>query len=350
MRKLPTYRADIPVLCVGNLTAGGAGKTPTVLALVGQLEKLGKRPVILTRGYGGSMRGPLVVDPDVHRADDVGDEALLLVREAPTIVAADRTAGARLAQHQNADIIVMDDGFQNPALAKSRSLVVVDGQYGLGNGYVIPAGPMRAPLAAQIEQTDAVLIIGSGRWEQRLRSLCEQLAVPVFQADLVPREDVSWLKGQQVIAFTGIAHPDKFFKTLEGAGGKACRLRGLSGSSFLHDEGSSRAVREIPQAWGHARNNAKRSGQIGRRPRAVGRLKKSKPSGSSDTSFPYARRHQCVACWRGRGLIPIPPWASRKAFAAQRLTTSQPNCSAHGTLIGGLFLRDQMSWLMHQKT
>jgi tetraacyldisaccharide 4'-kinase len=155
-------RAGVPVLCVGNPTVGGSGKTPTALALARLLIDAGERPFLLSRGYGGRLAGPVRVDPQHHRADDVGDEPRLLARGAPTVIARDRVAGARVARSAGAGVIVLDDGFQNPSLAKDLSILVIDGRRGIGNGRVFPAGPLRAPLAAQFDRAQAVLIIGEG--------------------------------------------------------------------------------------------------------------------------------------------------------------------------------------------
>ncbi len=156
-------RVDLPVICVGDPTLGGAGKTPAAIALAKLLAAAGGRPCLITRGYGGRERGPLLVDPAIHGADAVGDEALLLARAAPTVVAADRVAGARLAAQAKPTALVLDDGFQNPALEKDFSLLVIDGTSGVGNGCVFPAGPLRAPLAAQIEKAHALGLHRKGR-------------------------------------------------------------------------------------------------------------------------------------------------------------------------------------------
>src|SRR5712664_2219376 len=156
------FDAGIPVLCVGNYHVGGAGKTPMVLALAKMLRDLGETPVVLSRGYGGRLRGPIKVDPERHVAADVGDEPLMMARTVPVVVARDRIGGVALARSQGASVILMDDGFQNPAIAKDASLIVIDGERGLGNACVFPAGPLRAPLPAQFERTDALIVIGDG--------------------------------------------------------------------------------------------------------------------------------------------------------------------------------------------
>ena len=212
-------RADVPVLCIGNLTAGGAGKTPTALALTKSFLARGLKPFFLTRGYGGSMAGPVLVLQG-HTARDVGDEALLLARLAPTIVAADRAAGAKAAVEAGASLIVMDDGFQNSALEKDFSLVVVDGARGVGNGRVIPAGPLRASLGVQLARADALLLVGAVANPVRaLISRAKARGIPVLTASLQPEAPiVNELRGQKVLAFAAIGHPDKFFATLNAAG------------------------------------------------------------------------------------------------------------------------------------
>ena len=157
----PGQKVGIPIICVGNLTVGGAGKTPAALTVGRLLLAENKRPFFLTRGYGGRLVGPVRVDRAIHGAADVGDEPLLLAELAPTIVARDRLAGARAAQRDGADAIVMDDGFQNPSLAKDLAILVVDGRRAIGNGRVFPAGPLRAPLEAQLARAHAVLVVGT---------------------------------------------------------------------------------------------------------------------------------------------------------------------------------------------
>jgi len=214
------YRAGVPVICIGNPTLGGAGKTPTALAVARLLKAAGERPVFLSRGYGGSQRGPLLVAPERDRAADVGDEPLLLARVAPTVVAHDRVEGAKAAHAAGASVIVMDDGFQNPSLAKDFSVLVIDRRRGLGNGKVFPAGPLRAPLGAQLAYADAVVLVGAmGEAASVAGAAAEARKLPLFQARLEPdRETIATLAGRRVLAFAGIGDPEKVFATLREAG------------------------------------------------------------------------------------------------------------------------------------
>jgi tetraacyldisaccharide 4'-kinase len=211
--------AGIPVLCVGNPTLGGAGKTPAAIAVARILAAAGRRPFLLSRGYGGALAGPVQVDPARHRAADVGDEPLLLARVAPTIVARDRAAGAKTARAAGAGTVVMDDGFQSPSLRKDRSILVVDGSRGIGNGQVFPAGPLRAPLAAQLGRAQAVLVVGSGDAGEWAAGEARARGLKVFRGRLEPDAAVlDALRGRPVLAFAGIGDPEKFFATLRGAG------------------------------------------------------------------------------------------------------------------------------------
>jgi tetraacyldisaccharide 4'-kinase len=212
-------RVGIPVICIGNFTAGGAGKTPTALFAAEAVLAAGMNPFFLSRGYGGSLAGPVLVDPAQHTAADCGDEPLLLVRVAPVILAWDRAAGAAEAIARGADILIMDDGMQNPSLAKDTVIAVVDGGTGLGNGFCLPAGPLRAPLADQLPLTDAVLIIGTGAAGDTLAAAVVRAGKPVFRAELAPvAADIAALRGKPLLAFAGIGRPDKFTQTLAQAG------------------------------------------------------------------------------------------------------------------------------------
>lgn len=212
-------RAAVPVICIGDPTVGGAGKTPAAIAVAKLLLAAGEKPFFVTRGYGGREHGPAVVDVARHNASDVGDEPLLLANVAPVIVSADRAAGAALAARSGASVIVMDDGFQNPALAKDVSLLVVDGMSGIGNGCVFPAGPLRAPLKAQFERAQATVLIGDGTAGEDLAHLAEALGKIILRARIEPdAEALSALKGKRVLAYAGIGRPRKFFTTLQEIG------------------------------------------------------------------------------------------------------------------------------------
>lgn len=214
------YRASVPVICVGNLVAGGAGKTPIVLDIAERLIAAGCRPHLLSRGYGGRARCPLRVDPERHTADEVGDEPLLLARIAPTWVGRDRAAAARAAIAGGADLLLLDDGFQNPGIEKDLSLVVIDGGYALGNGRVIPAGPLREPAGRGLARADAVVILGEGR-------VALAAGRPRLHARTIAR-DAADLAGRKVLAFAGIGRPAKFFATLEEAGAAVVERRSFA--------------------------------------------------------------------------------------------------------------------------
>ena len=221
--------AGIPVLCVGNYHVGGAGKTPTVLALAKLLRELGETPVVLSRGYGGKLRGPVKVDPARHAASDVGDEPLMLAGALPVVVARKRADGVPLARSLGASVILMDDGFQSPAVAKDASLIVIDGDRGLGNGQVFPAGPLRAPLRPQLARTDALIIVGNGNAAEAVAADIAAQGKPVLRAHLKPDEaQAASLRGQRVLAFAGIGDPARFFDTLEASGVDVVRRRAFA--------------------------------------------------------------------------------------------------------------------------
>jgi tetraacyldisaccharide 4'-kinase len=211
--------AGIPVLCVGNYHVGGAGKTPTVLALAKLLRDLGETPVVLSRGYGGELRGPVRVDPARHAASDVGDEPLMLAGTLPVVVSRKRAEGVPLARAHGATVILMDDGFQSPAVVKDASLIVIDSERGLGNGRVFPAGPLRAPLRPQLARTDALIIVGNGGAAAPVAAEIAAQGKPVLSAHLKPDEaQVASLRGKRVLAFAGIGDPTRFFNTLRSSG------------------------------------------------------------------------------------------------------------------------------------
>jgi tetraacyldisaccharide 4'-kinase len=213
------WQAPVPVICVGNITVGGAGKTPLVIALARRLLAAGARPHILSRGFGGKHEGPLQVNPFTHDAADVGDEPLLLARTAPTWIGGDRERSAKLAVAAGADVLVMDDGFQNPGLVKTRSILAVDGGYGFGNGLVMPAGPLRETVADGLARADAIVLFGADT-----SGIAGTIAGrrPIYGARIVPVPDDE-IAGQPVFAFAGIARPEKFYGTLRELG---CTLIG----------------------------------------------------------------------------------------------------------------------------
>jgi tetraacyldisaccharide 4'-kinase len=209
------WKAPVPVICCGNATAGGAGKTTVARDLGMRLADRGIAAHFLLRGYGGSLKGPARVDPDRHDSTQVGDEALILAEMRPTWISGDRGAGAQAAVAGGAQAIVMDDGLQNPTLEKDLSLLVIDGGFGFGNGRVIPAGPLREPVARAAARSHAAVLIGEDE-TGALALLPPHL--PVLRAKLVAGPEAAMLAGQPVFAFCGIANPPKFFATLQEAG------------------------------------------------------------------------------------------------------------------------------------
>jgi tetraacyldisaccharide 4'-kinase len=235
-------RLELPVLCVGNFTLGGAGKTPAVIALAKMLAEAGERVFCLSRGYGGNESGPKRVD-ETDSARVVGDEALLLSRAAPTVVSRDRVAGARLAQRQGASVVLMDDGLQNPSLAKDFTVAAIDRRRGIGNGKVFPAGPLRAPLTAQLARLDALLMIGDGHGADSVAAQVAARGLPVFRGRLVPDPTaVAALKARRVLAFAGIGDPDKFFATAAAAGIDIAQRRAFPDHHRFTDEEAAALV------------------------------------------------------------------------------------------------------------
>ncbi len=230
-------RANLPTIVVGGLTAGGDGKTPLALALAQRLISAGERPALLTRGYR-RKRGetsPFTVDVRRHHAEDVGDEALLLARVAPTIIGVDRIASAALAQRLGATVIILDDGFHSRRIAPDLTLLAIDSDYGAGNGRCMPAGPLRAPLEAQIAAADILVVIGDGA---RGRDIAARAKKPVVAARLAADPDaVEIIRGMRVVAFAGIARPEKFFDLLEECGATvATRLSFDDHHRFTQDD------------------------------------------------------------------------------------------------------------------
>lgn len=222
----PGASVGAPVIVVGNFVAGGAGKTPVALALARMLQAAGERPAFVSRGYGGSLAELRAVRVDGQSAAAVGDEALLLARAAPAFVGRDRAAAAALAIEEVApSALVCDDGLQSRQVEPDLALAIVDGATGIGNGLCLPAGPMRAPLAAQLRHVDAVAIVGPGEPGEALAALADGAGIKVLRARLEPDESARRLAGRDVVAFAGIGVPDKFFRTLEEIGARLVARR-----------------------------------------------------------------------------------------------------------------------------
>lgn len=215
--RAPLVRAEAPVICVGNLTTGGTGKTPVVASIVRRLVAQGRTPAVIMRGYGGSLKGPVRVDAHIHGVDDVGDEALLHARNGAVWVARTRAHAAGPATKAGADVLVMDDGHQHSTLAKDLSLIVVDGRTGFGNHRVFPAGPLREPVRGGLKRAHAAVVMGEDHLNLA-SALSEHL--PVLRARLVPGPEHARLKGQRVVGFAGIGDPEKFYHALLSVGAR----------------------------------------------------------------------------------------------------------------------------------
>jgi tetraacyldisaccharide 4'-kinase len=222
------YRPAVPVVCIGNINAGGTGKTPTVMALMERCLAAGIAPHVVSRGHGGRLLGPVRVESSRHAAAEVGDEPLLLSAFGPVWVARDRAAGARAADAAGAGVILLDDGFQNPSVAKDLSIVVVDAETGFGNGHVIPAGPLREPVARGMARADLVLSIGSDGAQAAFRERWgDHIVCPQLTARLEPLQTGMDWRGLRTLAFAGIGRPEKFFATLRGLGANLVRTVAL---------------------------------------------------------------------------------------------------------------------------
>ncbi|WP_375688374.1 tetraacyldisaccharide 4'-kinase [Pseudooceanicola sp. LIPI14-2-Ac024] len=242
------FDPGVPVICVGNINAGGTGKTPTVIALLQRLADRGVAAHVLSRGHGGSLEGPLRVDERQHRADEVGDEPLLMAAFGPVWVGRDRVATAQAAVAAGAGVLLLDDGFQNPALKKDLSIVVVDAVIGFGNGRCIPAGPLREPVAAGMARADMVLSVGQPRAQSAFHDRWgAQVTVPHLTASLEPLQmGMDW-HGTPYLAFAGIGHPGKFFSTLKSLGADLVQTVALSDHQPLTPAIMARLERDAAQ-------------------------------------------------------------------------------------------------------
>lgn len=230
-----TAEVPVPVICIGNFVVGGGGKTPTALALAKAAKEKGFTPGFLSRGYSGKITAATIVDLEKHNASDIGDEPLLLAREALTVVSADRPKGANLLVDQNCDLIIMDDGFQNPKLLKDYCLVVVDSKRGIGNGFSMPAGPLRVSLKDQLSKTDSVLIVGNESGADQLIRSVAKAAKPIYSAATKMVNKAQW-RNKFLLPYAGIADPQKFFTSLKDAGADIAQVSPFGDHHFFRND------------------------------------------------------------------------------------------------------------------
>ncbi|MEL6476228.1 MAG: tetraacyldisaccharide 4'-kinase [Pseudomonadota bacterium] len=242
-QRLHPVKAPVPVLCIGNLTAGGGGKTPMAMACLARLAARGVAAHLVSRGHGGRLTGPHRVDPARDASSDVGDEPLLLASLAPVWIARDRAAGVFAAAEAGADLVVLDDGFQNPGLVKDAAILMVDAGQGFGNGRVIPAGPLREPVAQGLARADLIVLVGRPETRARAISAWPVLAEALGAEMVAPPTGLD-LAGQKVIAFAGIARPAKFFETLRGQGADLLRTEEFADHAPFSPRVLDRLVRE----------------------------------------------------------------------------------------------------------
>ena len=250
MRAAPRAETGVPVLCIGNFTVGGEGKTPVAIALGREAREQGLRPGFLSRGHGGSFSGPHLVNRHHDSARLVGDEPLLLADHAATVVTPDRAAGAKRLIEEGCDFILMDDGFQSARIQIDHALIVVDAARGLGNGHVIPGGPLRAPLLEQLRHADAILRMGAGEGADEVVRMASRAGKPIFEARVEPKDGPD-LADKELLAFAGIGNPGKFFETLRQAGGKIAVERSFPDHHAFREE-ELRELSSLAEAGGYA--------------------------------------------------------------------------------------------------
>lgn len=267
MRTAKRVSVPVPVICIGNFTVGGAGKTPTAIAIARAANARGMKPGFLSRGYGGTLDVTTLVDPAQHRAASVGDEPLLLSREATTVISRKRVEGAQRLVKEGVDLIIMDDGFQSARLTLDYALVVIDSMRGIGNGHLVPGGPVRAPLAEQMRHVTGLLKVGKGHAADPLVRQAAKAAKPVFVATITPQQPQDF-RGKRVLAYAGIADPAKFYRTVEALGGDIVLRRSFADhhhftddeiADLLHD-----AVRDNLQLVTTAKDAVRLNGHHGR--------------------------------------------------------------------------------------
>ena len=267
MRRKNRHTVPVPVLCVGNFTVGGAGKTPTAITLGRAAKARGLKPGFLSRGYGGSLDVTTIVDPHHHRASAVGDEPLLLAKEGLTVISRRRVAGAEKLVAEGADIIIMDDGFQSARLVVDYALVVIDTHRGIGNGFGVPAGPVRAPIRTQMQFLDAILKVGNGSAADTLVRKASRAGKAVMVANVRPSTTED-MKGCRVLAYAGIADPGKFYRTLSELGTEIVDRQGFPDHHHLADDEIDdlllRAERQKLQLVTTAKDHVRLAGGHGR--------------------------------------------------------------------------------------
>lgn len=247
MKRSRRASVPVPVICIGNFTVGGAGKTPTAIAIARAATAKGLKPGFLSRGYGGTLDVTTRVDAEHHRSVDVGDEPLLLAREAITVISRKRVDGAKRLVDEGVDLIIMDDGFQSARLTLDYALVVIDTRRGIGNGHLVPGGPVRAPLDEQMRQLSAILKVGDGQAADAIIRTAARAGKQIFVSSIRPRPQPD-LKGKPVLAYAGIADPEKFYRTVSSLGADIVSRRGFPDHHQFSDEEMSDLMQDAAKA------------------------------------------------------------------------------------------------------